>query len=230
MCFSPAISGSLAVIGLIGTIVCWTHPVLKKEHAYVLFAFYTLMEAFQTVQYSSVNKCGTWENKWLTEFAYLLVIVQPLMWNIVFYLRVSKQNKGVFMVAILMCILWIIVHALSRSPGLIKYYGLSTDVSSDSVVCTRRRNEKSHLYWQWPLADFNGLNANWLMYLALWLVPCLAIAETRTYGIIVTIGALLGAMITYKFGTGAEFASTWCYISIPMMCLALVDVFLIKNI
>lgn len=227
MCFSPHISASFAFIGIIGTIIAYKNERLRKNHTYILFAFYTLMEILQTIQYSLVNKCDTWQNKLTTEMAYFLVIVQPLMWNIIFYLRVSKHNKGIFLVCILMCILWIVMHVLSRSPSLVARYGLSTDVTSDAVLCTRQRS--AHLYWKWPFADFHGLNANWFMYLSLWFIPCLLVAETRPTGCIIVLGAIVGAFLTYKFGNFQEFASTWCYISIPIMMTTFVHAFLINS-
>lgn len=229
MCFSPSMSASFALLGLIGTGIAWNNRRLKQRYVYILFAFYTLMEVLQTVQYFLVNKCDTWENKALNEFAYLLVIVQPLMWNIIFYNRVSKQNKGIFLVSILMCILWIVVHTMRRSSALIDKYGLSTDVYADKASCTRRRNEKSHLYWKWPMADFHGLDANWFMYLCLWFVPCLLVAETRATGFILVIGAVIGAVITSKYGKTQEFAATWCFISIPLLFITMIDAFVINS-
>lgn len=229
MCFSPMMSASFAVLGMIGTIVAWNTTKLRQHYTYVFFAFYTVMELLQTIQYFLVNKCDAWENKALNEFAYLLVIVQPLMWNIIFYNRVSKANKGIFIMSILLCILWIFMHLASRYPALISKYGLSTDVYADSVSCTRRRSETSHLYWKWPIADFHGLDANWFMYLSLWFVPCLLVEETRPTGLILVIGAIIGALITYKYGKTQEFASTWCFISIPLLMITMVDAFVINS-
>lgn len=230
MCFSPLISGTFAIIGAVCTVIAYVHPRLRKQYTYILFAFYTLMEAFQTVQYSTVNQCGTFTNRALTEFAYLLVIVQPIMWNAIFYARVPPAQKRIFLVAILTCVVWICMHVMSRIPGLVQEFGLSSDVSAHQVTCTRRRTEQSHLYWQWSMADFHGMNANWLMYLCVWFIPCLVVAQTRSAGMALVIGALIGALITYKAGAKwAEFASTWCYISIPMMMLTFIDAFIIRT-
>jgi Family of unknown function (DUF5765) len=229
MCFSPVVSGSFAIIGAICTVISYAYPALRRDHTYILFAFYTVMEILQTIQYSIVNRCGTLLNRALTEFAYVLVIVQPLLWNVIFYARVPLAQKRVFLAAIFMCLVWIIVNIISRVPSLIQEHGLLRDVAAHQETCTRRRSEKTHLYWQWSMADFHGLNANWLMYLSLWFVPCLVVAQTRVSGLTLVVGAIAGALLTHHYGTWQEFASTWCYISIPLMCLILVDTFLLRR-
>ena len=207
----------MLIIGIISTFYAWKIKVLRKHNTYILFAFYTIMELLQTIQYSLVNKCGDRANYLLTEFAYILVIVQPFLWNLIFYSHVSKMHKKIFMVAIIICIIWMMFNIASRSPYFISKYGYSTDAMSDPIICTKRE-ERGHLYWQWSQANFHGFNANWLMYLAIWFVPCLVVQETRLTGIILVIGASIGALLTIKYANPLEFASTWCYISIPMMC------------
>ena len=232
MCFNPYMSGTFAIIGIIGTIIAWNNSFLHHQYTYILFAFYAFMEILQTIQYHYVNQCGTTINRILTEIAYLLVIVQPIMWNTIFYCRASKCNKKIFLVAIFTCIIWIFVNIASRIPQLIHYYGLSTDAMASKVTCTQQDDSKSltsHLYWQWSMADFHGINANWLMYLCLWFIPCIVVGETRLMGIILLIAALFGALLTYKYGNGhPTFASTWCFVSIPMMCITLVDAFILN--
>ena len=58
------------------------------------------MELLQGIQYYYVNQYFNKMNIILTECAYLLVIVQPLFWNIYFYYNSDKYDKYIFMTAI----------------------------------------------------------------------------------------------------------------------------------
>ena len=83
MCFNPFISATFAIIGAIGaigTIFAWRNAQLRKQHTNVLFAFYTVMETLQTIQYYYVNQCGSSTNRWLTDISFY-VFDEYITWN-----------------------------------------------------------------------------------------------------------------------------------------------------
>ena len=85
-------------------------------------------------------------------------------------------------------------------------------------VCTRKIN--SHLYWTWTSANFYELNANYLFYLMIWLVPALISKSNFYYALILILGGIFGAIYGYKNNSEElffTFASSWCFISVPIM-------------
>lgn len=101
-----------------------------------------------------------------TNLAYLLVIVQPLMWNVYFgYNARLEYDGGLFDAAIGLCLLWILVN-LSARLQIFSDAPLQTQNHSiyAGPVCVKR--DASHLYWKWTATNYRDLNANMLMYLA----------------------------------------------------------------
>lgn len=230
MCFSPKISFSFFIIGSVLAVYSYLTPILREYYMHILFAFYALMELLQTVQYKYVNQCSNPVNKLLTEIAYVLVIVQPLMWNIVFYLRTkSKTGKTIFMLTIILFLVWMAANISLR----LGYNGDNRlnkcGIFNNDTTCTKRDSSTSHLYWQWTTAHYRDMTANYFMYFVLWFVPALLVNETMITSIGLIIGALAGLLLTIKYGvTIVEFPSTWCFISVPLFLLAIVHMVLRK--
>ena len=112
------------------------------------------MELLQGVQYYVVNQCSNIWNIYLTEFAYLLVILQPFMWNLFYYLNSNNFEKPIFITAIWLSIIWMIVNVLSR---ILYDKNKNPQTNKDSVfasdkVCTKRK--LTHLYWEWTSSNF----------------------------------------------------------------------------
>ena len=211
---------TFAAAGAAATVYAALDRRLRAEYLPVLLAFYTAMEALQTAQYMLVNECSDPRNRWLTEVAYALVVVQPLLWNVVFYLRMSKStSKRVFLCAAAMCVLWILMSAFSR----LTYAGEDTDALCSffhrgETPCTMQ-DDGGHLYWSWPSRHYRDMNASFFMYLVLWFVPALFVAQTRPTGVVLVIGAALSLAVTMLMGKGnlIEFPSTWCLASVPIL-------------
>ncbi len=197
MCFTPGMSAVLVTVGCVGSLLAWRNCKHRRDGTHYLFVFYTLMELLQLSQFGSVNQCGTLANRALVEVAYVLVLVQPLMWNVVLHARVASHRRIAFMLGMVQAGIWIVVNVASRVPTWFRTHRLLSDIMCDETACTFRGD--GHLYWQWPFADFRGLNANWLMYLVTWFLPALLVAETRPTGVVLVLGAsaAVGAMHTY---------------------------------
>lgn len=219
MCFSPTISGSFFIVGLALTYVTYVNPQIRKTYMFVPLAFYTTMELLQTIQYFYVNQCESIINRGLTEIAYILVIVQPLLWNAVFYMRAKQEkHKSIHLLGMVMSGVWLIMNAYARI-----FY--SPDQANDACgffnhnkTCTYRDTDKSHLYWRWTTNHYTDFTANFFMYLCLWFLPALLVPENRLFGLIFAIGAIIGWGITSKYGsTQVEFPATWCYMSVPIL-------------
>jgi len=221
MCYNSEQSFSFFGIGIISSLYIYLYqPLIRKTYIHFILLFYSAMELLQTIQYFYVNQCDNMINKILTEFAYILVIVQPLMWNIFFYINSINYDKPIFLTAIYLCIIWLFINILSR---VLYKKVFSTQTQQNSVfasdkVCTRKIN--SHLYWTWTSANFYELNANYLTYLMLWLIPALISKSNYQYSILLIIGAILGAFYGYTYNLGElywTFASSWCFISVPLV-------------
>jgi hypothetical protein len=191
---------------------------------FVPLAFYTLMELLQTIQYSYVNQCGSKVNRLLTEVAYMLVIVQPLLWNIVFYLRAkNEKHRGIHLLGMVMSGVWLAQNVQARLFYAPKHANDSCGFFNHAKTCTYRDSDKSHLYWRWTTNHYRDFTANFFMYVCLWFVPALLVPENRLFGMIFAVGALMGWGITMKYGsTDLEFPATWCYMSVPILVVGYV--------
>ena len=239
MCYSAGMSFSLAAVGALCTIASAVDPVLRRQLVYVPFAFYTCMELLQGVQYSHVNLCGSLANATSTEIAYVLVIVQPLMWNLLYYLRTPATDcdRRLFVVGMAMAVVWmafsLAARLLSGQPGFqrrtndVHSYVADPDAGASAATangCTMQATPENHLYWKWASADFHGVDANWLMYLMIWFVPALLCATQRRNVSIAIAAAAIAMVVTFKYGAKmAEFSSLWCMYSIPLLTVMLVD-------
>jgi len=210
-------SYSFGVIGIVVSFyIILYEPRLRSMYVPLILLFYTLMEILQGVQYKYINQCDTKINKMLTEFAYILVILQPLMWNLFFYINSSKCEKQIFMVGIVFAIIWMIINLAAR----IAYNPQNSQLKRDSVFansspCTKKN--KSHLFWTWPSAHFGDLTANYLMYLLIFFIPGLVSSSFRMVSIILAVFAFIGALMAYLADEFYIFTSVWCYISVPMI-------------
>ena len=227
MCYSASISFFFTVVGLLTA--AWIAKDPKSEKLFLVpLLFYTLMEFLQTVQYFYVNQCSSTTNNFLTEIAYVLVIVQPLMWNLFFYYRSEKNgcDRKIFSVGIAFAALWMMVDVLSRfmyhPQNKIKQRAFSPPNNTKYRACTRSIGS-SHLFWNWTSADFQDLNANYLMYLMIWFIPALLTTTQRSQSLLMILCAAVGFYISYISGNVYTFPSVWCYISVPMIIVLLYD-------
>jgi hypothetical protein len=222
-------SFSFFVAGAVLATICYMNKELSARYLHIIFGFYAVMELLQTFQYYIVNKCDSPINILSTEFAYLLVIVQPLLWNTVFYLRSTNAgDKKLFILAITLCILWIIMNVYARlAYDKSKETGYNCGIFNHIKTCTRRDDDKSHLYWTWTTAHLRDFTANFFMYLALWFIPALLVNHTRMSGYFLIIGAIIGFMLTYLNGIPlVQFPSIWCYISVPILIAGYLQILL----
>ena len=218
MCYTPAISSGFAIAGVIG--IFYLLQQKKQVPGLVLIlAFYTLMELLQTLQYQVTNECDNPLNVFLTEVAYVFVIVQPLIWNIFFLMNAAKNESLLFISGIAMASVW----GICNLAGRILYTPENAQTRKDSVfasnrVCTHR--DMSHLYWKWSTANLGDLNANFLMHLMIWFIPALISLTQRSTASVILAGAALSAAYSVYVGQAEAFTAAWCYISIPIVYLA----------
>lgn len=232
MCFTPKISATFAVLGAVMTFIAYNVDAYREEYFYIITGFYTLMELLQTIQYAYVNQCGQAMNWFLTEIAYILLIVQPLLWNWIFYLRVTrKEDKQLFKLAMVLCGIWIVGNVYARfgfDPKKDKNSKQCGFISTDQT-CTFRSSDSSHLYWTFQTRHFRDLNANYFMYFVLWFVPALFVLKTRLSSIFLMISAWIGLMLSWKYSaTMLEFPSIWCYISLPVIIGGFLKIYIEK--
>jgi hypothetical protein len=181
------------------------------------------METLQGIQYFFVNQCSNAVNIFLTEVAYVLVLTQPLMWNMFYYFNSSEGDKKIFLVAIVSILVWMTSDVLSRimynKTGLNKTN--ETGFYASDKVCTKK--EKTHLYWQWTSANFRELNANGLCCFILWFIPALFSTKFRSTALLMMGLSAFAALVAYLNNEFFTYASLWCYISVPIMLLIIFD-------
>lgn len=222
MCYGPTMSASLFVIGIsIAAYIMLYNPALRKTYIPMILFFYAGMELLQTVQYSLVNKCGDKLNYITTEIAYLLVIVQPLLWNFYFYLNSSQCEKNIFKAGMLLAVCWMFFNIASR-VRYTKENALSNQMSilAGDQVCAKQK--AYHVYWEWTFANQSNFNANFLMYLMIWFIPALVSSQYMT-SIILLLSAILSAIMVNYLKEPFTITSAWCYFSIPIVLVILLQ-------
>ena len=228
MCFSQSHSASFALLGLLSLYKFKDNKKIKDNLLTIPLIFYIIMEILQTVQYSFVNQCDNPINIYLTEFAYLLILIQPIMWNLICLKKKNKLrtkfHEGILYCAIILCIVWIIGHVIRR----FKFWGnLPTDKIEEQEgnqaqnVCTHK-NPREHLYWTINFRNRIGVNANWFMYFSIWFIPILLIpGEFFTFLILISGLIFSYIYVKYKNQSIHIISSLWCLMSAPMLLLLL---------
>ena len=197
------------------------------------------MELTQTAQYFFTNECGSGANYWLTELAYILVIVQPLMFHTVSYLRARDQEALIVSkVSISMFAVWMFFSILGRvlyNPVVDSFVctgmqrSLRWSYLYGDEICTLRDSPTSHLYWQWTSANMKDFNANYLCYLIIWFIPPLFVRKERMSILTTMTSYLIGLALTLRYGKMEEHAATWCYVSSPVIAFYFVANFINYN-
>lgn len=222
MCYNSEMSFYFATAGILTTIYIYFYEnALAKTGIQYILLFYTFMEFLQGTQYFFVNQCSNIINIFLTEIAYLLVIVQPLMWNTFYYLNSDSCDKNLFIVAICMAFVWIFVNVLARL-----LYGKYNEpqtkqnsVFASDKVCTKKK--KLHLYWEWTSTNFYELNANLFAHSLIWFVPGLISTKFRTTTLIILLSCMTAGLASVLTKEPFTMVSLWCYVSVPMMLIIL---------
>lgn len=212
-----------AFIGICVSIYLLIHNNLKYTFLPLILLFYSFMEILQGVQYYYVNQCTNIINKILTETAYILVLLQPFLWNFFYYKNTIGSDKKLFVIGIALSICWSITSILTRifytKENGIKY---EQSVYANDTPCTKK--DKGHLYWQWPSANFFDMNPGMFMYLLIWIVPGLISNKHRTISIIILLSLLVSLIFSYYNDEVTTITSLWCYVSVPIVLLVIVSI------
>jgi hypothetical protein len=233
MCYSTPMSFSFAVAGILTSYYIYFYNNLNYSYLPMLLLFYSTMEILQGVQYYYVNQCSNITNIFLTEFAYLLVLLQPLMWNFFYYKNSVPSEKNIFLTAMILCISWIIVNVMTRIfydkknstykkgnvMGVMKF---EDSMFGGDSVCTKK--QKTHLYWQWTSAKFYDLHPTMLMYVLVWFIPALISKKHRLTSLILILSFLVAGIVSYFTNEYFVFTSLWCYISVPIVLVVIYNI------
>jgi len=228
MCYSQPVSICFAILGMLTTYNCYKNEKLRKLYIHITAGFYTIMELSQAIEYSFVNQCDNIINtRYLSELAYILVIVQPLMHHMVSYKLVrNDQDRRIFSLSLSMYAVWLLFNVYSR----IAYKeGVNDDVQGvwsylhNDKTCILRDNNNTHLYWQWSFLNMKDYNANFLNYLMIWFIPPLFVKSERASYLIQWFTFIVGTYLTYLSGRWREHASIWCYVSIPSFVICFIN-------
>lgn len=218
MCYNQPMSILFSSLGAWATLYTFKNKVLRNNYLHLITGFYTIMELSQALEYTYVNQCGGMINKVLSEFAYLLVIVQPLLFHTVGYLRNNNSDdRKIFKVSITMFLVWMFCNIYSRliyseetDPGFKWSYLYSNN------TCIMRHTNTSHLYWQWAAQNMYDYHANFFSYLLIWFIPPLFVKKERKIHTTVILSFIVGTFLTMLNNRWEEHASIWCFVSIPV--------------
>lgn len=217
MCYSPQMSAAFAAIAFAISFYFYTH---RKQNCFlwIIFLFYGLMEVLQTFQFRTLNQCANKENQLLTFIAMVFVIVQPFLWNWYGYTCRSSNSfqRGVFTLGMVLSVFWII--------GYLFRFGKWRKEDGEDVLrgplCTRKEGD-GHFFWTFPVSKDNYISANFFMYLLIWFVPI----AFGNGSIVSKFGSAIGITIGWLLAKkNKELASTWCYISVPLLVIGLIDI------
>jgi hypothetical protein len=225
MCFNKEYSFTYSIIGIVILQIMRNNPDKFHSLAHIPILFYTIMEVTQTIQHYYVNDCSNNINILLTNFAYVLIIVQPLLWNYVYLYR-SRENKlsntdeKILYYSLILSIIWMFLHIIRRF-SYYREYTSELEMLKGPVTCTYKKNEK-HLYWNYKFYDFNRyLDANWYTYLILFFVPGL-LTDNKTSTSLNLIGCILTNLYVYiNKNNYHEIGSIWCITSIPTLFISI---------
>lgn len=235
MCYTQKQSFSFFLVGMIVALYIYLKErILSKTYIHYILFFYCGMELLQTIQYSYIDQCDNPINRFLTEIAYCLIIIQPLMWNVFFYLNSNKCEKYIFKTAIYLCLFWMAMNIASR----VLYKKVLTPLSSkssafaDEKICTKKL-QYAHLYWKWTSADFYDFNANYLTYLMLWFIPALISKSSFYYAILFILSTIATVIFIYGLNYSSKelfltFTSSWCFISVPIVLVLILYIIVSK--
>ena len=228
MCYSTPMSFLFAFAGITAAIYINFYNNLNYNYLPMLLLFYSSMEILQGIQYYYVNQCDNNYNKLLTEFAYILVILQPFMWNFFYYKNSNGCDKQIFITGMALSLCWMITNILSRLLYT-KENGMKfkDSVYGTDSVCTKKN--KSHLYWQWTSANFYDLNPTMLMYLLVWFVPALISKKHRYTSIILIVSFFISLFFSYYNNEIFVITSLWCYISVPIVLAIIYNILITKK-
>ena len=225
MCFTYGWSIALSVGGTALTAYAFRDAALRETGYAYLCLFYTGMEVLQLALYHDLNRCGSPYNRTMTEVGFVLVVVQPALWNLYFLRNAVAAARPAFTLATALAVVWIAGFVGRRLVGL---PGVDFEVTSTLETCTVKGPRNLHFAWGWVLRRWGGLEANWFMYLSVWFVPQLLFFQTDDDGIvpsgvgsavIVGSGLVVSLILSSTIGTLHEIPSTWCLMSVPILAV-----------
>jgi uncharacterized protein DUF5765 len=214
MCWSKGSSFAIAVAGsllLAAKIALNNVPLLTL----LPLTLYVLMEVLQYFQYDELDKCSSTKNKKLTQFAYVLIWLQPVIWNLLPSLQRGSSPIFGFSFAVSV---FILLLSLDRNIFHILHKGEPNDKEAHNIGEDCTHTGRSHLYWTFDLKTLRGLEPNWLWYFVLMFGPHIFLGDKSHFAKIMLAGAALSFALAK--GNGEEFTSYWCANSIPYFLFA----------
>lgn len=204
MCWSKAVSRNFAIIGLLGSLYA-----IKNKfpiHVITLYLFYTLMEITQYIQYDTLGSCSE-KNAQLTKWAWILVWIQPFMWNW-YFLKTTTGNKEIFKYTMIFSFI-VFIFGIMRIFGPYKGPYKTHELSIEGKNCAEKG--KLHYGWKWKAGTYKGIEPNWFVYLLSWMLPIAFLKpNSQRLPTFVSIFAGLFTHIIYNGEPNFETPTIWC--------------------
>jgi hypothetical protein len=197
----------------------WTH---------IHILFYSVMELLQFVQHFVLDDCENPVNYFSAIGAYVLIWLQPIMFNYRFY-KTTRPATYIHSYNIVLSVIAAVLAMDRVSLRLLHPYP-----PSYGETCAAPRfcalSGTHHLKWSFPMYTNGGFEANFLWYFVLNTLPAF-----WTYGLvrgsIQNAVFLSGAVVAYNHtgGNMEETMAYWCFISIPYLLIETVYTLFLKK-
>lgn len=217
MCFTQSIS---LIFALSGSATClFFYSIKKPFHYYIHTLFYTGMEFLQFFQYFYINQCNNSVNIYLTDIAYILIWLQPLLFNY-FYYKITLRNMNIFIYNMYLSgIIFLLsmdrlftnfIHKMSIEDNYINNY-----ITAGKSTCTYQGNK--HLYWIFDIKTNYGVEVNYLWYVLLICFPALWLHDIKK-GLFISMTFMSGLSVSYFYTKSLnESIPFWCILSVPYL-------------
>ncbi len=217
MCFSQLSSLCFSSIGFITFYRFYKNN--YPFYYYLHICFYSFMEFLQFLQYFYVNECNSINNV-LTKFAYILIWLQPIIYNSYYYLT-NNRYLDVFRYNIILS-LFLFYWAMDRMFFHIFHFNPPRldEINVGNLTCTYLGN--NHLYWKFNLNTNHGLEATYLSYMMFICLPAFWVDKWKK-ALYLNFTFLSGLILAYGYTRDLEEAiSFWCLLSLPYLLISMI--------
>jgi len=194
MCFSPLLSMSTFIIGIIGSILCLTLGSPTDKLVGYFFGFVSSMQGIEYLLWMN-QECND-INKFISLLGMILNHLQPIILCILILLLNNNLSTTSKQIIILSTIIYSIVITIYSFQLL------------DDIKCTLK-NEFKHLEWKW-----NGMKNRNIVYIFFLLMLILLFyigTPDKNSGVILSIISLVSYLISYFiYKDQRVVGSLWC--------------------
>jgi hypothetical protein len=220
VCFSPEMSGVVAVTGTIGTGVLIKKKVPKMQ-TFTFFYFAFLMEALQFFQYLFINLCDNIFNIRATDIAYVHLTFQPIVVNAFCLSLLDETKRKKFS--------WVWIPAVITTASWLLGFSNFFDACEQNNWCSGGTScsisGMYHIAWKFSVNILHSIRFfNLIPLIGIAWLFCFFVlpALMRVWiWVIPNLIFLTGSMLLVGFLKSGEWTAVWCFSSIFIIAIIL---------